>query len=199
MKRGSIACRKDPADKHEWQFALRKSVAWAEEEARHAFQGESNAKVEAAHWLELKAQGLLEDGTEDKTLADRVLQDVLPNNSKGSGNKQPLALKDMSEDETGSKNGHAKKEDKDGQVAEAEVLSDVGKALPKKEAALRVSRMVKLLKAVRKDVGAAKGKPLDECMANLEKLQKMGDKVSLEDAKGKLFDAAIQIKKVKKM
>lgn len=84
-------------------------------------------------------------------------------------------------------------------MAEAEVLSEVGKALPKKEAALRVTRMVKLLKAVKKDVGAAKGKPLDECLAKLEKLQKMGDKVSLEDAKGKLFDAAIQIKKVKKM
>ena len=44
-----------------------------------------------------------------------------------------------------------------------------------------------------------KGKSLDECLAKLEKLQKMGGKVSLEDAKGKLFDAAIQIKKVKKM
>jgi hypothetical protein len=56
-------------------------------------------KVEAAHWLELKAKGLLEDGAEDKTLADKALQDVLPSNSKGSGNKQPLALKDKSEDE----------------------------------------------------------------------------------------------------
>jgi predicted transcriptional regulator len=91
------------------------------------------------------------------------------------------------------------KKDKDCQVAEAEVLSEVGKALPKKEAALRVTRMVKLLKAVKKDVGAAKGKPLDECMAKLEKLQKRGDKVSLDHAKGKPFDAAIQIKKVKKM
>jgi len=99
VKRGSIACRRDPADRHEWQFSLKKSVAWTEEEARHSFQGESNVKVEAAHWLELKAKGLLEDGAEDKTLADKALQDVLPSNSKGSGNKQPLALKDKSEDE----------------------------------------------------------------------------------------------------
>ena len=99
MKRGSIACRKDPADRHEWQFALRKSVAWTEEEVKHGFQGESNAKVEAAHWLELKAKGLLEDGAEDKTLADKALQDVLPSNSKSPGNKHLLALKDMSEDE----------------------------------------------------------------------------------------------------
>ena len=131
-------------------------------------------------------------------MADKALQDVLPSNSKGSGNKQPLALKDRNEDEKEDEDSRGKKKDKDGQVAEAEVLSEVGKALPKKEAALRVTRMVKLLQAVKKDVGAAKGKPLDKCLAKLEKLQKMGDKVSLEDAKGKLVDAAIQIKKVKK-
>ena len=127
-------------------------------------------------------------------------QDVLPSNSKSPGNKHLLALKDMSEDEKEDTDSpDKKKKDKDGQVAEAEVLSEVGKAMPKKEAALRLTRMVKLLKAVKKDVGAAKGKSLDECLAKLEKLQKMGGKVSLEDAKGKLFDAAIQIKKVKKM
>jgi len=48
---------RDRADRHEWQFSLRKSVAWTEEEARHSFQGETNVKVEAAHWLELKAKG----------------------------------------------------------------------------------------------------------------------------------------------
>lgn len=82
-------------------------------------------------------------------------------------------------------------------MAEAEVLSAVGKALPKKEAVLRVSRMVKLLKQVKKDVGAAKGKPLDGCLEKLQKLEKQGAKLSMEDAKVKLFDAALQIKKVK--
>lgn len=87
-------------------------MAWTEEEARHSFQGESNVKVEAAHWLELKAKGLLEDGAEDKTLADKALQDVLPSNSKGSGNKQPLALKDKSEDEKEDEDSPDKKRDK---------------------------------------------------------------------------------------
>ena len=68
---------------------MRKSVAWTEEEARHSFQGESNVKVEAAHWLELKAKGLLEDGAEERTLADKALQDVLPSNSKPLATSSP--------------------------------------------------------------------------------------------------------------
>ena len=64
-------------------------MAWTEEEARHSFQGESNVKVEAAHWLELKAKGLLEDGAEERTLADKALQDVLPSNSKPLATSTP--------------------------------------------------------------------------------------------------------------
>ena len=88
MKRGSIACRRDPLDTEEWQFALRKSVAWTEEEIKHGYQGENNARVEAAHWMQMRATGLLEDGDGRQGLADQALQDVMP--SKG---KAPLALK----------------------------------------------------------------------------------------------------------
>ena len=41
-------------------------------------------------------------------------------------------------------------------------------------------------------------KSLDGCLQKLEKLQKMGMKVNLEDAKHQLFDCALEIKKVKK-
>ena len=47
VNRGSIACRRDPMDKHEWQFALRKAVTWSEEEVKHGFHGESAARAEA--------------------------------------------------------------------------------------------------------------------------------------------------------
>ena len=77
--RGSIACRRDPVDKQEWQFALRKTVVWSEEEVKHGFHGESAAKAEATQWLKLKAQGLLEDEGEGRELAaSRALEDVLP-------------------------------------------------------------------------------------------------------------------------
>eukprot|EP00435_Cladocopium_sp_Y103_P036547 s2929_g9.t1 len=188
---------RDPLDKEEWQFALRKSVAWTEEEVKHGFQAEGNSKAEAAQWMEMKAKGLLEHGAGEQSLGDRALQDLMPSNK---GGKTPLALKDKSEsdkeDEENTPTGSAK--GKDGQVAEAEALSEVGKALPKKEALLRVGRMVKLLKKVKKEVGATKGKPLDGPLEELQKLEKLGSKINMEDAKGKLFDAAIQIKTVKK-
>ena len=166
-------------------------MAWTEEEIKHGYQGENNARVEAAHWVQMRATGLLEDGDGRQGLADQALQDVMP--SKG---KAPQALKNAGDDEEGDQASESG-EGKDGQVAEAEVLSAVGKALPKKEAVLRVSRMVKLLKQVKKDVGAAKGKPLDGRLEKLQKLEKQGAKLSMEDAKVKLFDAALQIKKVK--
>ena len=170
-------------------------MTWTEEEVKHGFKGESSAKAEAAHWLELKAKGLLEDGTQERNMADKALHDVLP--SKASGSKQPLALKDKSDEEKEEEDSHDKKAAKDDHLVEAEVLSEVGKAMPKKEAALRVTRMVKLLEAVRKDAGS-KAKSLDGCLQKLEKLQKMGMKVNLEDAKHQLFDCALEIKKVKK-
>lgn len=66
-------------DKHEWQFALRKTVVWSEEEVKHGLHGESAA----TQWLKLKAQDLLEDEGEAKDLASRALEDVLP--KKGAG------------------------------------------------------------------------------------------------------------------
>ena len=87
---------------------------------------------------------------------------------------------------------------KDDQVAEAEALPEVGGALSRKEAVLRLNRMVKLLKKVKKEQGTAKGKELDETLAALQKLEKQGAKVKVEDAKNKLLDAAIQLKKLKK-
>lgn len=197
VKRGSIACRKDPSDKHEWQFSLKKQVSYTEEETKQGYKGESNTKAEAAQWLELKAQGLLEVGDQspNQRRANKALEDVMP---KAAGKNKPLAIEDgrPSEDEERSEAGSTK--GKDGQVVEAEVLSEVGKSVHKKEASLRVGRMVKLVKDVKKDLGKEKGKSLDGTLASLQKLEKQGSKMKVEDAKSTLFDAAIQIKKAKK-
>ena len=61
MNRGTIACRRDPDDKAEWQFSLKKSVDWVKEEEKHQVQGEVANKVEAVEWMKLRAEGLLED------------------------------------------------------------------------------------------------------------------------------------------
>ena len=58
--------------------------------------------------------------------------------------------------------------------------------------------MVKLLKKMKKEQGTAKGKQLDDNLSALQKLEKQRAKVKVEDAKNKLFDAAIQLKKLKK-
>ena len=153
VKRGSIACRKDPADKQEWQFSLKKQVSYTEEETKQGYKGESNTKAEAAQWLELKAQGLLEVGDQspNQKKANRALEDVMPK----AGKKTALAIEDgrASGDEEESEACSTK--GKDGQVVEAEVLSEVGKSVHKKEAGLRVGRMVKLVKEVKKNLGKA--------------------------------------------
>ena len=154
--------------------------------------------MEAAQWLELKAQGMLGDG-EDKELGDKALEHVLPSKKTAKGQ---LALKDkgVEEDEEDPEEAvpASSARGKDDQLAEAEALSEVGGVLPKKEAVLRLNRMVKLLKKVKKEQGTAKGKQLDDALSALQKLEKQGAKVKVEDAKNKLFDAAIQLKKLKK-
>ena len=115
--------------------------------------------------------------------------------------KQHLAIEYGKPSEDEEESGAGSTKGKDGQVVEAEVLFEVGKSVHKKEACLRITRMVKLLKDVKKEVGKEKGKSLDGILGslvNLVKLEKQSSKMGLKDAKGKLFDAAIQIKKVKK-
>lgn len=147
--------------------------------------------------MEVKAAGLLDEGAAASSKASMALGAVL-----NKPNKQ-LAIKnqDTDDEDDGRASGHAsgsKKGGKDGQVVEADLLSEVGSKLPKEEAHKRVTRMIKLIKAVKKDVGETKGKALEKTLADLNKLDKKGKKINLEQAKGKHFDAALEIKKVKK-
>ena len=166
VKKGSIACRRDPLDQDEWEFALRKSLTWQEEKAQHTHTGESQKRLEAASWMELKSKGFLQEG-DNKAEGQQALLDVLPN----KGNKRQLALKDRESDEEPAGSAATSKEKKkDEDLVEAEVLSEVGSALPKKEALLRVNRMVKLLKTVKKDHKGDKGKQIDTLVGSLQKL-----------------------------
>ena len=192
VKRGSIGVRKDPADPAEWQFTLGKIITWTEEKSQHELKGEAKAKGEACQWLELKAQGLLADGEGPaaSSKAAKALEDVL------SKDKSKLAIMDKQSGQASEEEAAASpKKDEDDQVVEADLLSEMGSKVAKEEAQVRAKRMMKLLKGVKKEVGAAKAKSLDLCLADLQKLDKKGKKVSLEEAKGKLFDAALQIKR----
>ncbi|CAK9097013.1 Kinase D-interacting substrate of 220 kDa, partial [Durusdinium trenchii] len=157
-------------------------------------KAQSLPKVEVAQWMEVKAAGLLDEGAAASSKASMALGAVL-----NKPNKQ-LAIKnqDTDDEDDGRASGHAsgsKKGGKDGQVVEADLLSEVGSKLPKEEAHKRVTRMIKLIKAVKKDVGETKGKALEKTLADLNKLDKQGKKINLEQAKGKHFDAALEIKK----
>ncbi len=147
VRRGSISCRKDRADKPEWQFSLRKSLAWTEEETKHGYKGENSTKAEAAQWLELKAQGLLEGDAQspNQKLARRMsCPEVL------GQKKQHLAIEYGKPSEDEEESGAGSTKGKDGQVVEAEVLFEMGRSVHKKEACLRITRMVKLLKDIKK-------------------------------------------------
>ena len=189
VKRGTIQVRRDPSDTAEWQFALKKAVTWTEEEMKHGFKGGSSAKAEVAQWMELKAQGLFKDDSE-VTAGNQALDAVL-----GGKNKDKLPLEDKDQQSPGRKSASSKA--KGGQVVEADLLSEMGGKLKTEEAHVRISRMVKLLKEVKNEVDEENSTPLDQCLTDLQKLGKMGKKLKMDHAKGKLFDAALQIKKAK--
>ena len=76
VNRGTIACRRDPDDKAEWQFRLKKSVDWVQEEEKHELQGEATTKVEAVEWMKLRAEGLLVDAPAGNSEANAALKQV---------------------------------------------------------------------------------------------------------------------------
>lgn len=185
VHRGSILCRKDPEDECEWQFCLKKKLEWTKEETRHEQKGDSSAKLECAQWLELKAKSLMPGEMGDANQAKLALAEVT-----GKG------LPALMDKERGSAAGS--EQDQDNAVVEADLLSDMGGKLVKEEAKTRLNRMVKLLQTVKGEVGAEKGKPLDKALTDLKKLLKQGGKMTMDQAKQHLFDAALEIKKVKK-
>jgi hypothetical protein len=181
VKRGSIGVRNDPADPAEWQFTLRKIITWTEEKSQHELKGEAKAKGEACQWLELKAQGLLADGEGPaaSSKAAKALEDVL------SKDKSKLAIMDKQSGQASEEEAAASpKKDEDDQVVEADLLSEMGSKVAKEEAQVRVKRMMKLLKGVKKEVGAAKAKSLDLCLADLQKLDKKGKRSAWKKPKG---------------
>lgn len=104
MNRGTIACRRDPDDKAEWQFSLKKSVDWVKEEEKHQVQGEAANKVEAVEWMKLRAEGLLED-VPGNSEANAALQQVL------GKEKVPKALQDREPEAEASAPASSKKKD----------------------------------------------------------------------------------------
>ncbi|CAK9026784.1 unnamed protein product [Durusdinium trenchii] len=185
VHRGTILCRKDPEDECEWQFCLKKKLEWTKEETRHEQKGDSSAKLECAQWLELKAKSLMPGEMGDANQAKLALAEVT-----GKG------LPALMDKERGSAAGS--EQDQDNAVVEADLLSDMGGKLVKEDAKTRLNRMVKLLQTVKGEVGAEKGKPLDKALTDLKKLLKQGGKMTMDQAKQHLFDAALEIKKVKK-
>lgn len=102
VNRGTIACRRDPDDKAEWQFSLKKSVDWVKEEEKHQVQGEAANKVEAVEWMKLRAEGLLED-VPGNSEANAALQQVL------GKEKVPKALQDREPEAEASAPASSKK------------------------------------------------------------------------------------------
>lgn len=189
VKRGTIAVRKDPADPAEWQFALKKTVAWTEGSMKHELQGDSKAKAEAAEWMELKSQGLLQEGG-DHAMGSRALDDLLERNK---GREQP-AIMDKAPDE-GQQEAAS---NKDEQVKEADILSEMGGKAQQAEGKVRLQKMLNLLQQVKKKLPGSKAKSLDQCIAELKQLQKK-KALKMEEVKAKLIEAALEVKKAKKI
>ena len=148
--------------------------------------------------MEVRAKGLFEPGPgHEQNEASQALAALLSTKNK---RKEPLALEDRPGDHESGNAGSSCNEKKSKGKDEAEVLSEVGsKKMAKEEASTRVKRMLALTKKVKTDVPKEHRDILSKVIARLEKLSKLGNKVSLEAAKDVLFDGAVAIKKAKAM
>ncbi|CAK9007087.1 unnamed protein product, partial [Durusdinium trenchii] len=194
VNKGSIVRRRDPEDTSEWQFCLKKEQKWEQTETKHEHKGHQVGKQEAVSWMKLKAAAGV--GTQEGN-ATEALEAVC-----GRKGKAALAIEDgnakESEDESPAKPASSKKKKKkqDADEVEADVLSDMGGTPAFQECKVRVSKMLKLLQKVRKEVGSSHDACLREPESALKALLKK--KASAEVAKKKLFDCALAIKKAKR-
>eukprot|EP00435_Cladocopium_sp_Y103_P041286 s2897_g11.t1 len=198
VQRGTIKCRRDPADPEEWQFSLVKSIAYHNTQHSHELQAETSGKMEVLDWIKARAAGAMMGSGEDAETAEAALNDVLPDKKR---KREQLAIKDVEEedDDEGHQEELAKAAD------EAEVLSDMGKNSSREHAAKRVQKMLKLLEKVKQEVGkgsqgskaSSMQKAMQKSLDDLTKLGKLRKRVTLEAAKDKLFDAAMAVKKAR--
>lgn len=181
---------------------MEQEVAYEKEESKHEHTADAKGKLEASQWMEVRAKGLFEPGPgHEQNEASQALAAMLSTKNK---RKEPLALEDRPGDHesgnAGSSCNEKKSKGKDEAEVEAEVLSEVGsKKMAKEEASTRVKRMLALTKKVKTEVPKEHRDILSKVIARLEKLSKLGNKVSLEAAKDVLFDGAVAIKKAKAM
>ena len=192
VKKKSILTRRDPRDGDEWQFCLVREVGFKTEENTHEKQGTHHGKMDVENWMKLKGKGLMGDKDDDAAAA---LEQCIP-----KANKQLKAIKDKEETEAGeNENDDDDKEEEskaagDEDIAEADVLSDLG--MVQKEAHARVKNMTKLMKKVKKTLPKHSKQMLDK---PLKDLQSIKPKDKLDNVKDILFQAAVAIKKAKKL
>lgn len=196
VKKKSILRRRDPRDEEEWQFCLVREVGFKTEENTHEKQGTHHGKMDVENWMKLRGKGLMGDNDDDAAAA---LEQYMP-----KGIKNLKALKDKEETEAGEKEDDEddkeenEKDDSraagDEDIAEADVLSDQG--MVQKEAHARVKNMTKLMKKVKKTLPKHSKQMLDK---PLKDLQSIKPKDKLDNVKDTLFQAAVAIKKAKKL
>ena len=174
-------------------FAL--SGRWFKtEENTHEKQGTHHGKMEVENLMKLKGKGLMGDQDDDAAAA---LEQCIP-----KGSKQLKAIKDKEGTEAGENedddDDDGKEEESnaggDEDIVEADVLSDQG--MVQKEAHARVKNMTKLMKKVKKTLPKHNKQMLDK---PLKDLQSIKPKDKLDNVKDTLFQAAVAIKKAKKL
>jgi hypothetical protein len=84
VSRGNISCRRDPRDKHEWQFSLNQEIHYKDTQHRHQISFEGCQKAEALEWIRAKNIGSMLEGTEGH-LGEDALNEVLPDKEKKKG------------------------------------------------------------------------------------------------------------------
>ena len=93
VSRGSIQCRRDLRDRHEWQFSLDQEVACKDTQQRHQMSFESSQRLEALEWIKAKNIGSMLEGPERGHMGEDALSEALPEKEKKE-RKTLLPIKD---------------------------------------------------------------------------------------------------------
>ena len=146
VSRGSIQCRRDLRDRHEWQFSLDQEVACKDTQQRHQMSFESSQRLEALEWIKAKNIGSMLEGPERGHMGEDALSEALPEKEKKE-RKTLLPIKMVVKED-----GQVERNKLKATVDEADVLSDLGKNKSKDQAAKRVTNMAALLNTLKHDL-----------------------------------------------
>ena len=173
-------------------------MSYKDSQVRQEVAAEATGKMEALAWIKAKTAASLLPG--DGVAGGEALQELLP--ALGNKRKKLLALTDKEEEDAGSDPPVVAILDE--ATEEADKLSCIATRTSKEQASKRMQKMLKLVQKVKEELSSGSQgsgqspaqKALKEAEVGLKKMSQ-NKKVTVEQAKSTLLDAALAVKKAR--